>query len=1214
MNARKVAAFILAAACTFSTVGSVQTFAAQEQSYTAQAEAQVVDQTVRGNLVVGEGRLSGDVLIDNARITGNVIVQGDGDITLTVKNTRVKRIFIRKSSGSATIIASDGADLENVTTESATQTVIRGKAKKAEISEKISGAKLSLESAELRTIRDYGPAASIFLKDSTVREIRIDDKAENSSVDVGEGSSVRKLAIDASGAQVTGKDRIENLRGNATEKEEPQEEDIIKNVTRTSVHDPSVVDAGNGTYYIFGSHMAVSKTSDLCNWSSVTSESTDSKLFGTVGSDGSVQVTPYTDAFKKNAYTGKVKILDSEGKTVEADFGNYDIADWISDNTVQGNMWAPDVIYNKSMKKWCMYLSLNGAKWNSAIMLLTADDIEGPYVFQGPVVFTGFDKKGTKKDFSKTDLQLVTGHLDELPAKYQQISDTSKGSWGDNWPHAIDPSAYYDEDGNLRLIYGSWSGGIYDLELDENTGLRDYTVKYSSDYDTRGRAVTSDQYFGKKIAGGCYVSGEGPYIKHIGDYYYLFISYGFYSPEGGYNMRVFRSKDPTGPYVDANGNSAIFDSYIMNYDGKSTKNNRGVKLMAGYQWPTMAKGEISQGHNSVLTTKGGKSFVVYHTKFNDGTAGHEIRVHQLYTNEDGWLVAAPYEYRGETLSENGYKNDEITGNYGLIIHRFKTDYANLEILKPEDIALNADGTITGAYTGTWIEKNGTAYADITIGSKTYKGVFSKETDDGERKICFTAVSQDGECIWGCHAMTDEASVKKDIASGEIVVPQVTVKDLDLIKSLNFGSEVTYTSSDPSVLSDDGKIVKVPENPVNVTLTATVKKGYASASKDYTVTVKAPEQNDKDSLVVAKYFSNEEMDLSKVSDGSLSVANPLYKGSYNGLDLSGGVTVDFDVKRTGDVNVLGTIFAFKGAKGRLYFTPGSYLGFNNGKYYDANLTNYALVKDYIGEGGHVSVNLSQDGFTVKVNGEAAYTQDILKTAAGAGNLKNNYYEVLRSLYEEQDRLYFGAGSWWDAVANDTISNVVITVGPTTEIKDTTDTGVKADPNAIDHVGTTDRTSAFFGDWTKGYEIKDGETKTVKLTNYSNGANNWENFVLAFVNGPSEAHKLPRDQISDYLEYAVVRADAFGWGDSAYKGTFNTSWGADWTNWLSMMEDADVTIKITRDGGKLLLDFTFTGADSSVWTETGEIISTMTADSPVYFFITNEKCYNDILSVE
>ena len=65
---------------------------------------------------------------------------------------------------------------------------------------------------------------------------------------------------------------------------------------------------------------------------------------------------------------------------------------------------------------------------------------------------------------------------------------------------------------------------------------------------------------------------------------------------------------------------------------------------------------------------------------------------------------------------------------------------------------------------------------------------------------------------------------------------------------------------------------------------------------------------------------------------------------------------------------------------------------------------------------------------------------------------------------------------------------------------------------------------------------------------------------------------------------------------------------------MMEDADVTIKITRDGGKLLLDFTFTGADGSVWTETGEITSTMTADSPVYFFITNEKCYNDILSVE
>ena len=68
------------------------------------------------------------------------------------------------------------------------------------------------------------------------------------------------------------------------------------------------------------------------------------------------------------------------------------------------------------------------------------------------------------------------------------------------------------------------------LELDKRTGLRDYSIKYDSDYDSKKQAGVTDPYFGKKIAGGCYVSGEGSYIEKIGNYYYLFLSYGFYSP------------------------------------------------------------------------------------------------------------------------------------------------------------------------------------------------------------------------------------------------------------------------------------------------------------------------------------------------------------------------------------------------------------------------------------------------------------------------------------------------------------------------------------------------------------------------------------------------------------------------------------------------------------------------------------------------------------
>ena len=37
-----------------------------------------------------------------------------------------------------------------------------------------------------------------------------------------------------------------------------------------------------------------------------------------------------------------------------------------------------------------MYMSVNGDDWNSVIVLLTADNIEGPYEYVGPVVYSGF--------------------------------------------------------------------------------------------------------------------------------------------------------------------------------------------------------------------------------------------------------------------------------------------------------------------------------------------------------------------------------------------------------------------------------------------------------------------------------------------------------------------------------------------------------------------------------------------------------------------------------------------------------------------------------------------------------------------------------------------------------------------------------------------------------------------------------------------------------
>ena len=315
-------------------------------------------------------------------------------------------------------------------------------------------------------------------------------------------------------------------------------------LSRVSVHDPSVVwEPSSKSYYIFGSHRAVAKSSNLMTWSTVTVN------WATSG-NGSVT---NSQAFTTPAVT-KVK----KGGT-EVDLPAFNALEWskrgeaVSGNAynIDGNLWAPDVIYNKAMKKWCMYMSINGDYWYSSIVLLTSNSIAGPYTYQAPVVIGGFSSGNSYKD---TDLELVIGEQNTLPERYNVGT-----KWGNRYPNNIDPCVFYDEDGKLWMTYGSWSGGIWMLELDEETGLRDYDVAYT--LTGNGDAVTQDPYFGKKIAGGRYVSGEASYIEYVGGYYYLFMTYGGLEANGGYQMRVFRSQNPDGPYLDSKGTNAVFSTY-----------------------------------------------------------------------------------------------------------------------------------------------------------------------------------------------------------------------------------------------------------------------------------------------------------------------------------------------------------------------------------------------------------------------------------------------------------------------------------------------------------------------------------------------------------------------------------------------------------------------------------------------------------------------------
>jgi len=572
-----------------------------------------------------------------------------------------------------------------------------------------------------------------------------------------------------------------------------------------SVHDPSVVigyeSGGNITgeytagatkvYYIFGSHLAWAYSSDLENWSTFTNNIN----------------TSYATLFAAPA------AWSAKGTS-----STYDVS---------GNMWAPDVVWNKQLQKWCMYMSINGDNWCSSIVMLTATTLNGDWTYEGPVVYSGFT---SQTQAEATDFYSVIDKTTEgFPSRYT-LNRNGNHTYGLN---AIDPCVFYDADGNLWMTYGSWFGGIYMLRLDGKTGLRDYTYAYATTDGTAADA-TSDAYQGLKVAGGNHVSGEASYIENINGTYYLFVTNGGLTSTGGYNMRVYSSSAVTGPYVDMTGQDARYSS---SNTGVGTINGVvGLRLMSYYKWSWMDKGYTAQGHNSAVVDDDGKSFLVYHTRFDDGSEGHQVRVHQLFQTKNGYVTAAPFQYAGETLASAAYATSDVAGSYSILYHGTGTDYANRVCVEEKEIQLNEDGSVTGTYTGTWSETSDGPYITLTINGVTFQGVLVTQKMEGLNysTLCFSAVGNDIS-VWGYKKagsgkpFPDDATVAYNANNLNGTVPSSAYSgsQISLPSTGYFGATYTW-SWDANLIGSDGTVKTLAAN-TTTTLTLTITCG------DYTYT-------------------------------------------------------------------------------------------------------------------------------------------------------------------------------------------------------------------------------------------------------------------------------------------------------------------------------------------------------------------------------------------
>jgi len=238
-------------------------------------------------------------------------------------------------------------------------------------------------------------------------------------------------------------------------------------------------------------------------------------------------------------------------------------------NTVRANhgtFWAPDVIFLTN--RYLLYYAVSSwGKRDSAIGLATNVTLDP-----------------ADKNYQWTDCGMV-------------VRTTETNDY-----NAIDPAVIHAPDGRLWLAFGSYWTGIKLIELNPVTGKR----------------IAPDSPIS---ALAWHESIEASYIYWHEPFYYLFVNWGqcCKGVDSTYNIRIGRSVNITGPYLDKNG-------VDMMHDGGSLFLQSSGKF-------------IGPGHAGIISAKGGDWLSChYYNGTNNGTP--TLGILPLHWQPDGWPEAS----------------------------------------------------------------------------------------------------------------------------------------------------------------------------------------------------------------------------------------------------------------------------------------------------------------------------------------------------------------------------------------------------------------------------------------------------------------------------------------------------------------------------------------------------------------------------------------------
>lgn len=304
--------------------------------------------------------------------------------------------------------------------------------------------------------------------------------------------------------------------------------------------------------------------------------------------------------------------------------------------------------------------------------------------------------------------------------------------------NAIDPTYIITPEGKHWLIYGSWHSGFAAVELDASTGKT--KVELPKPFGTAEEIAPYGKLIFTRTLNNRWQGAEAPEVVYHDGYYYLFLAYdGLDVP---YNTRVLRSKNVDGPYETMNNRV----TNAANGAGDNpTVLTHPYKFSQGYGW-------VGISHCAVFDDGAGNWYYVSQQRFPKNVGGNAYSnalmmggVRSIKWNENGWPVVMPERYGA--VPQVTIKASELAGTWEGIDLAY--EYGKQRV--STEFTLNADGSMTGgtAWPNVKVWNFDTSSNTLTIGTTKLKVQREVDWEASPRKLTIVYSGVSGsKSFWG----------------------------------------------------------------------------------------------------------------------------------------------------------------------------------------------------------------------------------------------------------------------------------------------------------------------------------------------------------------------------------------------------------------------------------------------------------------------------------